>query len=269
VGPLITFLSDYGTNDEFVGVVHGVIARVSPEARVIDVTHGIPRHAVEVGARVLVRALPFMPAGVHLAVVDPEVGAGRRALALRLAEEGRFLVGPDNGLLIPAAERFGGVVDAVEISQSKWRLEPVSATFHGRDMFAPVAARLATGEPLEEAGEPLDPGDLTRLILSRARRDSGGNLVAHVVDVDGYGNVTLDAEHEDVAEIGWASGTPVRLTSRDHVYEAVFARTFAEAKPGELLLYEDSAGALALAVNSGNAAEMLGLRLGEPLTLAP
>src|SRR6186997_3435075 len=108
VRPLITFLSDYGTTDEFVGVVHGVIARVSPEARVIDVTHGIPRHAVEVGARVLVRALPFMPAGVHLAVVDPEVGAGRRALALRLAEEERFLVGPDNGLLIPAAERFGG-----------------------------------------------------------------------------------------------------------------------------------------------------------------
>jgi S-adenosylmethionine hydrolase len=269
VGPLITFLSDYGTNDEFVGVVHGVIARVSPEARVIDVTHGIPRHAVEVGARVLVRALPFMPAGVHLAVVDPEVGAGRRALALRLAEEGRFLVGPDNGLLIPAAERFGGVVDAVEISHSNWRLEPVSATFHGRDIFAPVAARLAAGEPLEEAGEPLEPGDLARLILSRARRDSGGNLVAHVVDIDGYGNVTLDAEREDVEQFGWGTGTRVRLGSRDQVHEAVFARTFAEARPGGLMLYEDSSGALALAVNSGNAAEMLGLRLGEPLTLAP
>jgi S-adenosyl-L-methionine hydrolase (adenosine-forming) len=269
VGPLITFLSDYGTTDEFVGVVHGVIARVSPEVRVIDVTHGVPRHAVEVGARVLVRTLPFMPAGVHLAVVDPEVGAGRRALALRLAEEDRFLVGPDNGLVIPAAERFGGVVDAVEISHSNWRLEPVSATFHGRDIFAPVAARLAAGEPLEEAGEPLEPGDLARLILSRARRDSGGNLVAHVVDIDGYGNVTLDAEREDVEQLGWGTGARVRLGSRDQVHEAVFARTFAEARPGGLMLYEDSSGALALAVNAGNAAEMLGLRLGEPLTLAP
>jgi S-adenosylmethionine hydrolase len=269
VGPVITFLSDYGTTDEFVGVVHGVIARLSPEARVIDVTHGIPRHAVEVGARVLLRALPFMPAGVHLAVVDPEVGAGRRALALRLGEQNRFLVGPDNGLLIPAAERFGGVADAVEISQSPWRLERPSATFHGRDIFAPVAARLAAGEPFEEAGEPVDPGDLTRLTLSRARRDSGGNLVAHVADIDGYGNVTLDAEHEDVMAIGWAMGVLVRLTLRDQVHEAVFARTFAEAKPGELMLYEESGGALALAVNSGSAADMLGLRRGEPLTLAP
>src|SRR4051812_6654723 len=198
VGPVVTFLSDYGTTDEFVGVVHGVIARLSPEARVIDVTHGIRRHAVEVGARVLVRALPYMPAGVHLAVVDPEVGAGRRALALRLADEKRFPVGPDNGLLTPAAERFGGVLDAVEISPSPWRRERPSATFHGRDIFAPVAARLAAGEPFEDAGEPVDPGALTRLVLSHARRDSGGNLVAHVADIDGYGNVMLDAEHDDV-----------------------------------------------------------------------
>ena len=270
MGPVITFLSDYGATDEFVGVVHGVIARLSPDARVIDVTHGIPRHAVEVGARVLVRALPFMPAGVHLAVVDPEVGGGRRALALRLAEESRFLVGPDNGLLIPAAERFGGVVDAVEISQSPWRLERPSATFHGRDIFAPVAARLAVGEPFEDAGEPVDPGDLTRLDRSVAH---AGTLAATSSpmssDIDGFGNVMLDAEHDDVPAMGWELGAPVRLTSRDRVHEAVFARTFAEANPGELMLYEDSAGALALAVNAGSAAEMLGLRLGEPLTLAP
>jgi S-adenosyl-L-methionine hydrolase (adenosine-forming) len=268
VAPVITFLSDYGTTDEFVGIVHGVIARLSPEARVIDVTHGIPRHAVEIGARVLVRALPFMPAGVHLAVVDPEVGARRRAVALRLTEEDRFLVGPDNGLLMPAAERFGGVQQAVEISSSAWRLEPVSATFHGRDLFAPVAARLAGGEPLGEAGEPLEPGDLTRLQLSRARPDSQGNLLAHAVDVDGFGNVTLDAIHDDLLALGLAIGQRVRLTVRDQVHEAVFARTFADAKPGDLLLYEDSSGALALAVNAGSAATVLGLRLGEPLTLS-
>src|ERR671915_1654673 len=156
----ITFLSDYGLADEFVGVVHGVIARLCPEARVIDIVHGIPRQDVRAGSAVLARALPYLPAGVHLAVVDPEVGARRRAVALRTVEEDRLLVGPDNGLLIPAAERFGGVAEAVEISSSPWRLEPVSATFHGRDVFAPVAARLACGAPLAEAGTPLEVGEL-------------------------------------------------------------------------------------------------------------
>src|SRR5918993_4038990 len=152
----ITFLSDYGLSDEFVGVVHAVIARIAPEAPVIDLTHGIPRQDVETGARVLARSLPYAPAGVHLAVVDPEVGARRRAVALRTAEEDRLLVGPDNGLLMAAAERFGGIAEVVEISASPWRLEPVSATFHGRDLFAPVAARLAAGGRLADAGAPLD-----------------------------------------------------------------------------------------------------------------
>jgi S-adenosylmethionine hydrolase len=161
-------------------------------------------------------------------------------------------------------------VDAVEISGSPRRLEPVSATFHGRDIFAPVAARLSAGERLQAAGEPLEPGALSRLILSRARQDSGGNRVTHVVDIDGFGNVALDAaEHQDVVGIGWEVGARVRLTSLDRVHGAVFALGFVHAKPGELMVYEDSGGALALALNSGNASEMLGLRLGEPLTLAP
>src|SRR3954468_402480 len=168
--PVITLLSDYGTDDEFVGIVHGVIAKLCPEARVIDVTHGIPRQAVDLGARALVRALPYMPAGVHLAVVAPEVGARRRAVALRVAEEGHLLVGPDNGLLIPVAERPGGVASAVEISSSPWRLEPVSATFHGRDLFAPVAARLPAGEALADAGTPLDPDVLVPLPLPPPRQ---------------------------------------------------------------------------------------------------
>src|SRR4051794_28628033 len=143
----ITFLSDYGLADEFVGVVHAVIVRICPEARIIDLGHGVPRHDVITGARMLARALPYAPAGVHLAVVDPEVGARRRAIALRTVEEDRLLVGPDNGLLLPAAERFGGVADAVEISASPWRLEPVSATLHGRDLFPPLAPPLAPREP--------------------------------------------------------------------------------------------------------------------------
>src|SRR4029079_12150635 len=142
---VLTFLSDYGHDDDFVGVCHGVIARTAPDARVIDITHGIPRHDIRSGALVLRRALPYFPAGVHIAVVDPEVGAERRAVALRTAEDERLLVGPDNGLLALATERCGGAVEVVEIGRSKWRLDPVSHTFHGRDIFAPVAAWLAAG----------------------------------------------------------------------------------------------------------------------------
>ena len=159
---VITFLSDYGHDDDFVGVCHGVIARIAPEARVIDLTHGIPRHDMRSGALVLRRALPYFPAGVHLAVVDPEVGGERRAVALRTAEEDRILVGPDNGLLALAASASAASLEAVDIARSPHRLEPTSATFHGRDLFAPVAAHLAAGAPLADAGEPIDADELTR-----------------------------------------------------------------------------------------------------------
>ena len=146
VPPVITFLSDYGQLDEFVGVCHGVMARRCPSARVIDLTHAIPRHDVRSGAIVLRSALPFLPAGVHLAVVDPGVSAigrhARRAVAIRTVEQDHVLVGPDNGLLMPAAERLAGVAEAVDIGESPERLRPVSRTFHGRDIFAPVAAAL-------------------------------------------------------------------------------------------------------------------------------
>jgi hypothetical protein len=153
----ISFLSDYGRDDEWVGVCHGVIERIAPGARVIDVTHGIPAHAVTVAALTLRSALPYLPHGVHLAVVDPGVGTVRRALALRCAN-GELLVGPDNGVLWPAARACGGIEVAVDVSESPLRLEPVSATFHGRDLFAPVAAALAGGEPLESAGHVIAAG---------------------------------------------------------------------------------------------------------------
>src|SRR5436190_4616156 len=156
----ITFLSDYGYEDEFAGVCRAVIARIAPDARVIDLTHGISRHAVGEGALALAGALPFAPAGIHLGIVDPGVGSPRRAVAVRAASERRILVGPDNGVLWPAIKRLGGAVEAVDVSLSAWRLEPISATFHGRDVFAPVAAHLAAGAKLIEAGAPLDPRDL-------------------------------------------------------------------------------------------------------------
>jgi S-adenosylmethionine hydrolase len=262
----ITFLSDYGVADEFVGVVHGVIAGICPDARVIDLGHGVPRQDVRGGAAMLARALPYAPAGVHLAVVDPDVGARRQALALRTAEQDRLLVGPDNGLLLPAAERFGGIAEAVEITTSPWRLEPVSATFHGRDLFAPVAARLACGAPLASAGKPLEVSDLVPAELTQPRHEPGA-LVAHVVACDTYGNAVLDAGHGDLVESGLRLGDPIAARTGSRRVRGVVARTFADVQPGTLLLYEDAAGSLALAVNGGDAAALLGVRPGDEVRL--
>jgi S-adenosylmethionine hydrolase len=260
----ITFLSDYGLSDEFVGVVHGVIAEICPDAAVIDISHGVPRQDVQAGALMLARSLPYMPAGVHLAVVDPEVGARRRAVALRCGD--RLLVGPDNGLLIPAAERFGGIVEAVEISASPWRLEPVSATFHGRDVFAPVAARLASGAPLGSAGTPLGPGELVALERTAPRHEPDA-LVAHVVAIDSFGNVILDAGFGDLMERGLKLGDAIAARAEARRVRGVVARTFSDVGAGALLVYEDAGGALALAVNGGHAAALLGLRSGDEVRL--
>jgi S-adenosylmethionine hydrolase len=266
--PLITFLTDYGLEDVFVGICHGVIATISPESRVIDITHGIPRHDIRRGALALRSSLRYMPVGVHLAVVDPDVGAQRRAVALRLAD-GRLLVGPDNGLLAPAALDAGGVVEAVDIARSSWRLEPVSATFHGRDIFAPVAARLASGAELAHAGDPFDPEQLVALELPKPRREPGG-LAAHVINVDRFGNVQLDAVHADLLESGLGLGSPIELEAAGggphHVH---YVRTFADVDAGDLLLYEDADGTLAVAVSRGNASARLGLKTGDELWIRP
>lgn len=269
-GPIITFLSDYGLRDDFVGVCHGVIAGICPAARVIDITHGIPRQDVRAGALALAGALPYMPAGVHLAVVDPDVGASRRAVALAFGD-GRLAVGPDNGLLLEAGAACGGVVQAVDIGASPLRLQPVSATFHGRDIFAPVAAHLAAGTPLGEAGTPVDPDVLVRLELPRPAFEPGGAIGAHVLYVDGFGNAQLDVTHQDLDGSGLSLGAPVRvvLGSARPPVTARFLRTFAEAAPGELLVYEDAYRRLAVAVSHGSAAERLGLAAGDELRIEP
>ena len=266
--PVLTFLSDYGLQDEFVGICHGVIALICPAARVIDLTHGVARHDVRAGALVLADAVPYMPPGVHLAVVDPDVGAERRAVALTAAD-GRLLVGPDNGLLMVAAERAGGVVEAVDIAQSRFRLEPVSATFHGRDIFAPVAAHLAAGEALAEVGEPLEPTELVTLELPRpSTRD--GALIAHVLHIDRFGNLQLDAGHEDLEGSGLRLGRSVTLSVSEGREERLqYVRTFADVAVGELLLYEDAQRRLAVAVSHGDAAARLRLTVDDELRIRP
>lgn len=271
-GPVITFLSDYGLGDEFVGVCHAVIARRCAEARVIDLTHSLPRHDVHTGAIVLRATLPYLPDAIILAVVDPGVGTsgarGRRAIAVRTAEEGRLLVGPDNGLLMPVCERLGGVAEAADVEASPERLEPVSPTFHGRDIFAPVAAALAAGVPLAELGEPLDVGSLRRLNISVAVMTDAG-LELHVLHSDTFGNLILDGQTEQMAELGLRIGDEVWVQTGGRRHHATFARTFADVHPGRLLLYKDGLGMLALAVNRGSAAEVLGAGRLDEVLVAP
>jgi S-adenosylmethionine hydrolase len=268
----ITFLSDYGRLDEFVGVCHGVMLRRCPAARVIDLTHAIPRHDVRTGGSVLRAALPYMPAGVHLAVVDPGVGESggdaRRAVAVRTAREDRLLVGPDNGLLMPAAELLGGPVEAVDIGNSPERLEPVSRSFHGRDIFAPVAAALAAGESLTAVGDAIDVQGLHGLELPSAHI-SEGVLTAHVLRWDVFGNVILDARAEQLAALGVSLGELVTVSHAGRAHAARYASTFADVPPGELLIYEDAQQALALAVNLGSAAELLQAKRGEEALVSP
>jgi hypothetical protein len=264
----ISFLSDYGYVDEFAGVCRGVIARIAPEAAVIDVTHGVERGDVRGGALALARSLPFCPPGVLLAVVDPGVGGERRPVAVRTEEGGRFLVGPDNGLLGPAVGELGGAAEAVDITLSPARLEPVSATFHGRDLFAPVAARLALDEPLAALGEAIDPGTLSGLEIPEAVV-SADRIVAHALGFDRFGNVALNVGHEQLAEGPLRLGHQLTVEVPSGPVAAVFARTFEEVPEGGLVLYEDSSRALALAINRGSAARLLGLERDQEVVLRP
>ena len=204
-----------------------------------------------------------MPIGVHLAVVDPGVGGARKPVALE-GGDGRLYVGPDNGLLLVAAEKLGGVKRAVEIEDPRYRLEPVSATFHGRDLFSPAAAHLAAGVPLGELGPELIVDGLVHIDIPRAEVGST-RLRATVLYVDRFGNVQLNATSEDLKTAGIEPGTRVEIESGFEAYFAVAARTFTDVRPGEIVLYEDSYRNIALALNGGNAAEMLLARPGREL----
>ncbi|OHX03642.1 S-adenosyl-l-methionine hydroxide adenosyltransferase family protein [Micromonospora sp. WMMB235] len=252
----VSLTTDYGLSDGFVAACHGVLARLAPAVRVIDVTHLIPAADVRRGAAVLAQTVPYLPWGVHVAVVDPGVGTTRRGIAL--AAPGGLLVGPDNGLLVPAAEALGGVTEAVELTNPDWLGPVVSRTFHGRDVFAPVAARLALGAPPAEAGPAVDPGTLVRLPEPVVRAEPGG-LSAEVLTVDHFGNVQLAAPGTLL------DGLPSRVLVNGH--EAVHGRTFGDAEPGALVVYVDSAAQVAIAVNTGRAADTLQTTPGALVTI--
>lgn len=262
----ITFLSDFGLKDDFVGTCHGVMKRIAPEAQIIDITHGIPAQAVLQGALVLSNTIAYMPVGVHLAVVDPGVGGPRRPLALR-DNEGRHFVGPDNGLLLPAASR-AGIAAAHELANPAYALEAISRTFHARDLFAPAAAHLARGVTVDELGPPLDPEGLVDLDLPVPRID-GSSVLATLLYVDSFGNIALNLDRDGVERIGVVSGSRLELEHAGERYYAVMARTFADARPGDVILYEDSYGNMSVAISRGSAARMLHASPGQTIRITP
>jgi S-adenosyl-L-methionine hydrolase (adenosine-forming) len=244
-----------------------VIKRIAPEAEVIDITHGIaPQHVLQ-GALVLANTLPYMPLGIHVAVVDPGVGGDRKPVALR-GSDGRLYVGPDNGLLLPAADRLGGVDIAVEIADERYMLTPISRTFHGRDIFSPTAAHLAAGVDLAELGPALEPGTLTSLEVP-APQVGSSRIRATALYVDRFGNIQLNLTSEQLEQIGIVPGTKVEVEVRFERYFAVAARTFADVRPGDIVLYEDAYRNIALAINQGDAARMFSARVGEEVRLSP
>jgi S-adenosyl-L-methionine hydrolase (adenosine-forming) len=250
----ISLTTDYGMADGFVAACHGVIARIAPAVRVIDITHEVPPADVARGAAVLAQTVAYLPHAVHVAVVDPGVGTARRAVAIETASG--VLVGPDNGLLPPAADALGGVLRAVALANTAWFAPRVSSTFHGRDIFAPVAARLALGADLAEAGPAVAPSNLVRAPDPVVQRGDGW-LEAEVRTVDRFGNVQLAAAGSALDGLG----DRLRVGGS----AAVRGRTFGDAPPGALLVYEDSAGYVAIAVNGGRAVAALSASPGDVL----
>ena len=265
VRSVVTFLTDFGLQDDFVGTCHGVIARIAPDVRVIDVTHGIEPQAVMQGAIVLRNTAPYLPVGVYLAVVDPGVGGTRRAVAVR-SRDGRTFVGPDNGLLMLAADAAGAEA-AHELVEPRFRLAEVSRTFHARDIFAPAAAHLASGVDISELGPPVDLGDLVRIdvpepVVGRTQ------ISTTVLVIDRFGNIATNAKRDQVAALGLKAGDRLEIRLTLDRYYAVLADTFADAGPGELLLYEDSYGLMTLAISRGDAAGLTGVTAGSEIRIA-
>ncbi|GGO87062.1 SAM hydrolase/SAM-dependent halogenase family protein [Wenjunlia tyrosinilytica] len=268
--PVLSFLTDYGLQDGFVAACHGVIAAISPSARVIDITHLVPPQDVRRGSAVLAQTLPHLPSRtVHIAVVDPGVGTARRSIALATAR-GDILVGPDNGILHPATDSLGGVVSAHELTNPELMGAHVSSTFHGRDVFAPVAAHLANGVALAEVGPAFAPAELVRLPAPERHLDlDAGRAEGEVVTVDHFGNVQTSLDPELLAQLGLrpGPGAAVYVRTPQAGGEVPYAGTFADVPAGGLVGYTDSAGLFTVAVNGGSAAARLGLSPGDQVSV--
>jgi hypothetical protein len=262
----LTFLTDYGLDDGFVAACHGVAARLAPHTSIIDVTHLVSPGDVQRGAAVLAQTLPYLPPAVHVAVVDPGVGTSRRAIAVAAGES--VFVGPDNGLLSWAVTAAGGATRAVSLTNRDLWLAKVTATFHGRDIFMPVAAHLARGTDLTAAGTEIDIADLVSL-PAPASRVHDGTAEGEVLTVDRFGNIQLTITASDAADIGLKPGDAVLLVIGRHQHLLPYREMFGAVPRGELVVHNDGAGMVSIAVNGGDAAQRLGLPAGARVSISP
>lgn len=265
MSPPISFLSDFGHGDEFVGVVHGVLATLAPESRVIDVTHSIPRGDIRAGALALTRSVQYLPRGVVLAVVDPGVGTERQAIAAET--EWGFFVGPDNGLLSPAVALMGGATRIVAIENEEARIPSEGETFHGRDVFAPAAALLASGEArIDELGPQLESGAVSPLLLPLPETKNG-TVTGEAWWIDTFGNAQTNISPADLAGVGLRPGTVATVKIGPRLHQVPWVVAYGEVEEGEPLLHVDSSGLMALAVRSGRADEEMDLSEGTPVSV--
>ncbi len=259
----ISFLSDYGRRDEFVGVVHSVIRSIAPDVNVLDITHDVEAYNVRAGGLTLARSAQYLVPGVVLAVVDPGVGTTRRPVAVEVGGGQSFLVGPDNGLLAPAVAMVGGATAAYVLDKPEHHLEAPGPTFDGRDIFAPIAAHLCNGVDPAELGTPIDPVLLLPGVLPVSELEPDGTIRAEVLWIDGFGNVQLNVDPAQIED--W---TPtVRISGGDQERIANRVTSFADTAPGGVGLIVDSYGLLTIAVDRGSAAAELGIGEADQITL--
>ena len=270
--PFITFLTDFGP-DAAAAICRGVMIGIARDAQIVDISHAVRKYQIRDGAFLLWISLPTMPVGVHVGVVDPGVGTPRRPIGLRTGR-GDVLIGPDNGLLTPAAAALGGIMDARELANPAWMLPRISSTFHGRDIFSPMGAHVAIGGAFEDVGPAIDPATLVTIDFPEPVV-ADGTLEASVVYIDSFGNLRLGGTPADLTRAFGAtpSGTPfvIELEGLEggpaHVEPAPWARTFGEIPLGKALLYEDSFGHLAYADNQSDAARRLGARVDQRISI--
>jgi S-adenosylmethionine hydrolase len=274
--PFLSFLTDFGP-DGPAPVCRGVMLTIAPDAQIVDIGHNVRKYAIRDGAVLLWSALPYMPVGVHVAVVDPGVGTDRKPIAI-LTARGDILVGPDNGLLMPPADRLGGIREARILENRELWLPVTTSTFHGRDIFAPVAAHLAMGVPFETVGPAIEPADLVQLRLPTATPRDGG-LDTAVAFIDSFGNARLAGWPDDLAAVigPLEPGRALVVEVADEVsngappteVRATWQRTFGTVAIGEPLLYQDSSGTISLSDNQGDIATRLGLVVDQPARIRP
>lgn len=262
----ISFLSDFGYDDEFVGVVHGVIARIAPSTRVLDITHGIGHGDVHGGAMALTRAVQYMPDGVFLAVVDPGVGTDRKAIAARTPVG--YFVGPNNGLLAPAVAMVGGADLIISLEDEQFQLPAKGATFAGRDVFGPAAAVLASNQAeIEDLGPVVDPGSVKPLLIPLAEPAGNGAVRGSVLWVDTFGNIQFNIAPEDLHALELSEGDDVLVSFDMQDSRVVWGSTYGDVEEGEAIIHVDSHGQVALGVRSGRADEDFSFAVGDTVVL--